>query len=243
MASDTGAARVLDPSELRRQKILARSEERLAALTGMRRPEVQDASAAEPVLEQAPDQRAPPASSRPMGAPGAIPEPSAATPGPRAEPQEPSGTATAHRWAEYASPAAPGPGPRAPTPELATCLRAALRLTALPRLALAVWWAWAGVCGAGAPGPWYALAATVGALMVATTLALQSSFPSLVHKLEGQTPTTPQVLQALLLMVPNGPALLSGWQQLALHGTAIADVGAAYAATITLAGPGCSHPW
>lgn len=56
---------------------------------------------------------------------------------------------------------------------------------------------------------------------------------------EGQAPPAPLPLQALLVMIPHGPALLRAWRQLTLHGTAIADVGAVYAATIMLAGPGC----
>lgn len=183
MATDTAAASALDPSELRRQKILARSGERLAALTGMRRSKVPDVPASEPVPVQL-DQPAPSASSRPLEDPPATPVPPAVSPGVCARPPVPSGTATAHRWAAYASSSSsPEPRPTTPALELATCLRAALRLTALPRLALAVWWAWAGVCGAGAPGPWYALAATVGALMLATTLALQASFPKIVQQL------------------------------------------------------------
>lgn len=186
-------------AEARRLRILAKAEQRLAAVTGRRKLEDEAAEEAQrPTTEEAGPPPAEPAQTSQAAEGGADqgePGPStgvqgASEPATSSRQVASSGTHRLGAWDRYAKGdvggAGPAPagavGPHPPTTWVDR-LTAASRLTSLLRLVLAVWWAAARVCDVGPnPGPWLALCVAALAMQAAAAQLLVG-FPRLTARM------------------------------------------------------------
>ena len=169
-------AKPLTPAEARRLRILAKAQERMAAVTGVNWKEPVDAARESSAV-----------------AAGGVPtehssEQSVADDGPiaaapaqlrqrHAESSRPAAD-RASRWAkQYAGTTKASPGSARDPPQALTAgqaLRCSAALTALPRALLALYWAYSASCAFASPGPWWALAlASLGLVYLVSAVLRQ----------------------------------------------------------------------
>lgn len=169
-------AKPLTPAEARRLRILAKAQERMAAVTGVNWKEPVDAARESSAV-----------------AAGGVPtehssEQSVADDGPiaaapaqlrqrHAESSRPAAD-RASRWAkQYAGTTRASPGSARDPPQALTtgqALRCSAALTALPRALLALYWAYSASCAFASPGPWWALAlASLGLVYLVSAVLRQ----------------------------------------------------------------------